>query len=355
MAVWVNFHTGFISAFVVLSLYCAVSVCARLVCGVRPWLDKTSWLALLFCACVSILNPIGLGLWKYIPELFFARFNPMIAELKPINALGFACLPFLVLVAALLATWMRRLMRHVKTAAGHRIISKPDMALLAVSLSIIIVVSAEACRHQRVIPFTVLALIYEYLILSGKTDLSELTPSETPLRLLTLALQNRLATGFMPGMELGGIRFGLFALIVAVGGTLLTSVSIQKPVLPQSGKAFSAPFAAMERMAAFSKSDPGNLFNDAQFGDCLIWYHPGDPKVFIDTRYDMYGEDFIHDYLQIMSLDPKHPELLRKYKIKYVFARTDSNLIKALSARQSSKRLYGDEVATILQVPEGGI
>lgn len=356
MTLWVNFHTGFIAAFVVLSLYCVATLCARLVCRVNPLFDKTAWLGLLGCAGVSILNPFGVGLWRYIPELFFARFNPMIAELKPISSLGAAALPFVILVSMILFTWCRTFFPLARRSQDSDGKPNADMPALAVSLCITVVVTVEACRHQRIIPFSVLALIYEYLVLNSMgTAYLSAAGSQEHIRSVAKVFQERFSKGLIPGLELGGAPFSLFLLFLAIGGALLTALSIQKPVLPQSGKAFSAPLIALEKVASTCRDNPGNLLNDAQFGDCLIWYHPAEPKVFIDTRYDMYGEEFINEYLHLMAADEQFDPLMQKHKIRFVFARPDSLVIKNLASRGSSKILYSDQNSVFLELGESKV
>jgi hypothetical protein len=127
----------------------------------------------------------------------------------------------------------------------------------------------------------------------------------------------------------------------------LVSFKIAKPELPASSNVFKAPFAAVEYIG---KNQPqGKLYNDQQFGDLLVYYLPGKPKVFVDTRFDMYGSHLVEDYRLIHECEPGWQKLLAQYDIEWVFLLPDSLLAEQLKKDSAWKCLYKDDCSLILE------
>jgi hypothetical protein len=129
----------------------------------------------------------------------------------------------------------------------------------------------------------------------------------------------------------------------------MISFRIQTPVLPQSGGAFKLPVEALEIMNAHHANE--HILNDPQFGDALIWYHPDAPKVFVDTRFDMYGENLVRDYLRMQNAETGWEELIDKYGVKAVFLSPNSPLIQKLKVSAPWQLEYSDKDAAVLFRP----
>ncbi|MBK7838287.1 MAG: hypothetical protein IPJ49_11535 [Candidatus Obscuribacter sp.] len=135
----------------------------------------------------------------------------------------------------------------------------------------------------------------------------------------------------------------------AIAGVALISNRVTKPELPTSSVAFTVPNAALDYIASSGKELGGRMFNDPQYGDVMIWRKPGEPKVFIDTRFDMYGDRLVFDYLAINEAHPDYAEQLDKYKIDWVFVRANAPI--ALKLKQSSQwqKLLEEQEAVIFK------
>jgi hypothetical protein len=91
----------------------------------------------------------------------------------------------------------------------------------------------------------------------------------------------------------------------------------------------------------------GNVFNDDEFGDYMIYAAWPTYRVFMDGRSDMYGEKFGRDYLRIANVAPGWKQTLKKYNVSWVIFNTDSALIAALKDQPDWQSVYSDPVATI--------
>ena len=105
------------------------------------------------------------------------------------------------------------------------------------------------------------------------------------------------------------------------------------------------PVAAVE----FLKREPiiGNMFNNDEFGDYIIFTAWPAYRVYIDGRSDMYGEKYGGDYLKIADVQPGWKEILKKYGVSWVIFNTQSPLTAALHDQIDWQAIYSDPVATI--------
>jgi len=92
----------------------------------------------------------------------------------------------------------------------------------------------------------------------------------------------------------------------------------------------------------------GNLLNDYEWGDYLLYGIDPPPKVFIDGRADMYGEEIFTDYGKMAQLDEETEDLLKKYKIDWVFFPKDHIINRYLKKCGSWRTIYEDEFTEIL-------
>jgi len=113
-----------------------------------------------------------------------------------------------------------------------------------------------------------------------------------------------------------------------------------------------APTAAID----FLRTNPvqGNMFNNDEIGDYVIyWLYPR-YKVFMDGRSDMYGEPILKEYLKVAHIESGWKDVLAKYDINYIFFYTDSVLVRHLLTDAGWRGVYSDNVASIFlrNIPE---
>ena len=130
------------------------------------------------------------------------------------------------------------------------------------------------------------------------------------------------------------VLIGIFACTTAV-----------EPVVPQDSAAFKPPFEAIEFI---EKEKPtGNLLNDPHFGAVMIYKMHDNPPVFIDPRYNLYGNTLLQDYWHMVNCDPGYKELLDKYKIDWIFLAPGAKLPQQLAKAPDWRLLYSDKKSVI--------
>jgi hypothetical protein len=112
------------------------------------------------------------------------------------------------------------------------------------------------------------------------------------------------------------------------------------------------PVAAVE----FMKKErlQGNMFDNDEFGDYIIYAAWPEYKVFFDGRSDMYGVDILKEYIKVTAIKPGWDEVLKKYNINWIIYNANSALSLFLVEHADWTLIYADKVANIFvkNIPE---
>lgn len=105
-----------------------------------------------------------------------------------------------------------------------------------------------------------------------------------------------------------------------------------------------APSAAVQAVRKAHLTGP--VLNEYGLGGYLIF--AGIPP-FIDGRADMYGDDFLKEYMEAVSLKSPDglPKLLQKYHIEWTLLLPESGAVALLDHLPEWRRLYADKVAVV--------
>ena len=91
----------------------------------------------------------------------------------------------------------------------------------------------------------------------------------------------------------------------------------------------------------------GNMFNNDEFGDYIIYAAWPEYKVFFDGRSDMYGVKRMKEYIKVVRIEQGWDEVLKKYNINWIIYNANSPLSQFLLERSDWKLIYADKVADI--------
>jgi len=334
MLVWANFHTAFMIGLVALLVVALTyEIESRTLAKISADEIKFLFLAFALATVATFCNPHVLGLWTYLPGLYFSPINQYIDELKPISGVDLqnpTYYPFLiqglVSIVVLIRHW--RLVGSEKTKPAGGVIFSTIAVVVCIYLGLI---------ARRMMPFMAIILAWDS-IFSTYVRKSEV-PDKPGFGQLVDA---RLQALFNPTLPNSFLIVGLAALF----GAYITVTRIAPPQVPMGSYAFKVPSEATEFLKSIQPE--GHVFNDAQYGDLLIWQSPRHPLVFIDTRFDMYGPEFVRQYQTMRFAMPGYQQLLDKYKIAWLFVPVDSPLAKSLANSAGWKAIYQDRIAVIL-------
>lgn len=93
---------------------------------------------------------------------------------------------------------------------------------------------------------------------------------------------------------------------------------------------------------------PGGLFNEYNWGGYLTWNLREYP-VFVDGRTDLYNDDLLMEYLQVMAGDGDWEQLLRENQINLILIDDQSALGRVLLEHPGWARVYQDSIADVFE------
>lgn len=411
--VWANMHTGFISGLVVLLTYAiALTVEAffrkerkRMVAPASapsgaasaaapadsalpapaaanlPWHQAAAlfaWLVVLTALAGTLVTPFCIGLWQYIPQLFFSPINKYIIELKSITLSSLkqpTYYPYLLLFAV----WLAVLVKQTRKWASQKRI--PFGLLFSFLLGI--EVFFYGTSYVRVIPFSSMFFVLDTAWLlkgqlrnspsrnegsienRGSPEIESSSKNENsskPVNSLFEKVNQHLS-------QILNVRnIPAILLLFSWLGVLLTFSRLSiPPTIPQDGVGFVTPRGAIMHLA--KELPHGRVLNDPQYGDVMIWHlieqdkpillpdpfrvarTSDKPKVFIDTRFDMYGPQLVGDYYSIVMLEPGWKEIFDRYRFDWTFLPVNYPLVRKLKEELKWTEIYHDDRAVMLLKP----
>jgi hypothetical protein len=318
MVLWVNLHGGFVTGFILLVVYLIGNVIQSFSSETEKKSlsrKKTVTLASVTALCLlaALINPYGYQILLFPFNLVSSRFlmdhineflSPNFHEFEPFKYLLF-------LMISLIAVSREK--------------------LDAIELLLILILTNMALYSVRHIPlFAIIAL--PIILRRGDALLHEKKGAFTDFvkkRSDVIASVDKTAAGYV--WPVIGV---LIVIFFAANGKLAYTFDARKK-----------PVAAVE----FLKREPiqGNMFNDDEFGDYIIYAAWPDYRVFFDGRSDMYGEERLKEYFKVVTLETGWETVLEKYNINWIIYNSKSILSRMLIKDKEWRLIYSDKVATI--------
>ncbi len=309
MVLWCNLHSGFVLG-IALLLVQAVCVAISLPKSASNQ-APTVFTCLAASIAASLVNPYGVNLWRYLPDLFFPNFNKHIVELQPLTIHELATPTFLPYIG-LAVLGIFALARSIKA-------DKRALGVFPVALFVLSVAAGIFCR--RLIPF------------------SALIECMTIIQFIAMSKPMRSKVNFLV--------YPMLMIVSVAAGVYWTSTrDTIKLAIPQGSAAFNPPMKALDYLQ--TNLPAGNLLNDPQFGNVMILHMNPVPKVFIDTRFDMYGSKLVDEYYRLAKCENDFASKLIERNIAWVFMRPQEKLVVQLRQDPHWKVVFEDDHSVIL-------
>ncbi|GFO55327.1 hypothetical protein GMSM_23340 [Geomonas sp. Red276] len=317
MLLWVNLHGGYLGGFILIAAYlagCAAST-ATGAAGRREqgWRNCRRLAAIgLSCLGASLVNPAGYRIllfpFKLVGDTFIM--DHVSEFLSPNFHFMTSFRIFLLLVLALLALSRKRL-------------PATDLLLLAAFTNMSLYSARYISLFALVVP----------PVLSRNLRGIKLPPS--PVTCFLAERSRKLAA-----LDAGGLRgvWGAAALVAVI--VAVVSGKVEHRFDPKVKAVETAEFLMRENI-------PGNMFNNDEIGDYLIYRTFPRYRVFFDGRSDMYGSALMKEYYRVTRFQPGWEEVLAKHRIGWVVFDTDSELTRFLALRREWALVHSDPVASV--------
>ncbi len=328
LALWSNLHGGFFIGLVALGAYTGVIGLEDLVA--RRGLRRAWRLAVLtlVAAAATFLNPIGVECWRTVivslrdpmAHRVMADWRPILVVVAKSRGLHSGIIYFAVWLAFVAAL-------ALAVCAAPR---GGDLPLLAIA-ALMIAATFSAVRNM---PLAVIA---------GAPALA---------RHLDLAIRRLRGGGGARGDEISGAAEPDRARMSPLGQAILAIAALAM-LLGKGGLLSRKLRAAVETPSgavAFMQSHRlrGNILNDSDWGQYLIWHLAPDSKIFIDGRFDgVYTPRVINRYLALFYGYPGGARALAEYPHDFVLASPESSAYRTMIARSDWKLLYCDSTCSL--------
>ena len=336
---WCNFHTGFVIGIITLAVYfiCFLfeDFASRNPTEKFSARSKTAGLALMLCLVSTLCNPYGVGLWQYLPHLFFSPLNRYLDELLPISSALFLQLiyyPFFLLVVVSLSIAIVSIKRSFATGSSPAVVDeKLRMFILTGRMTSIVILF-----------FALVVSIFCRRLLSPLSLFVAVETCWLASSLFAPSSQEQLSVF---SKKRSFLFLELPVVLLSLAGVLLTSDRFVPLTMPQSSDTFQPPFSAVYYLLEHWKG--GNIFNNLQTGSLLTMYGLPTMKIFADTQIDVYGEKILTDYMTILFAGTNYEALMQQYKIEWVIVSRKDLLAQALSKSAAWRKEFEDADALI--------
>lgn len=337
MVLWVNLHGGFLLGFVLLAVYLLGGVIqyfsdpeARE--EIRKFLQNAG-IAAALCLLASFINPYGYKLHVHVYGYLSDRFlmNRISEFLSPdFHGAAQQCFAVLLLIA-------------IVTLASARRRPRPAQLL------VILVAAYSGLYATRNLPTSSLLMVLIVAPLLSQAmgaagESSEIAPwlrgCFSRLHSFGLRMQN---------MELH-LRGHLWLIVVFVAGLWacmhggrLGSTQLINAYF--DSKRF--PVEAAEVIAQRDVREP--IFSLDYWGGYLIYRLYPQPKVVADDRHDLYGDQFLKDYLKVVLVQPGWDKVLNERNVNWVLMPTGSALANVLRLTKGWTVVHEDGTAVLFE------
>ena len=337
MLLWVNVHGGFVLGFALLGLYLLSSTIRYFRCRLedmhRNIAQPLRRLALLTVASllVSLINPYGYKLHVHVYRYLSSRWlmNHIDEFLSP-NFHGVAQQCFVVILLITIVT---------VALAGN----KPPLS----QVFVLLFAAYSGLYASRSLPVSSLLLTMIVApLLTGTISDAHANP-ELSSSLQTFFLRWESFTSRMGRIELHSSGH-FWPLAAAIMGVLLCGQQGRLGSQKWMDAHFDAkhfPIQAAQFIAQRDLRDP--IFAPDSWGGYLIYRLYPQTKVFVDDRHDLYGEEFLKDYLKAVRITPDWDKFLNEKHVNWALVPAESSLANMLAQTALWTVTYTDSTAVL--------
>jgi hypothetical protein len=342
MLLWVNLHGGFVLGFALLGLYLLSGVIryfrrsneedlARLTGRLR-----TLGVVTLVSLLASLVNPYGYALHVHVRRYLSSR-------------------------------WLMNHIDEFLSPNFHGVAQQCFVAILLITIVVLAVVRKKPSLSQALV---LLLATYSGLYASRSLPVSSLLLTLIVAPLWTQALSEardhpnlsaRLRaflgrwlsfTSRVGGLELS-FRGHAWPIVAVVVGVLVCVQSVKPSSHRWMDAHFDAgrfPVQATDVIVQRGIHEP--VFAPDLWGGYLIYRLYPENKVFVDDRHDLYGEEFLREYLKAIRLTPDWTEFLEGKKVDWALLPAESPLANMLQETAGWNCVYRDKTSVLLERKE---
>ena len=340
MFLWANLHGGFIAGFVLIALYMiadALQYLRNRETRIPTWSTlKTLGTVTALSLLASLINPYGYKLHWHVYRYLADRWlmNHIDEFLSP-NFHGVAQQCFVVLLLISIVAW-----------------SVAPIRPRLVHLLIVLFAAYSGLYASRNLPVSCILLVLIIAPALSQAVSAAATNPQIPPRTRQVFGRLESFTSRMGNLE---PRFAGY--IWAVAATVLGLMICAHQGLMGSTRLIEAhfdskrfPVQAVDVIESRGVRDP--IFSLDSWGGYLVYRLYPETRVFVDDRHDLYGAEFLKDYLRAIRVTPDWDKMLNSRRVNWVLVPAESSLANILKETQAWTITYEDKVAVLFRRTE---
>jgi len=331
MLLWVNLHGGFVAGFLtwfvygIGVLYQALLDQNAMDATLPPYFWRYYLLGGGTAILASLLNPSGFGLWigiashlgnKYLADITYEFQSP--------NFHDVTVWPFLVLIGMLV----------VVLGLSKK---RPDSGLLFTSIAWLLM-GLYSARH---IPL--FGIVAAPLLAGGVDEIFANAVSRFKWMNILEGLNARIKS---IDSQLKGVVWPVVSIVVAM---VVLGLGLSFASEGQEYTFDPEVFPVVAVNWLMENPQEGEMFNEFIWGGYLQLRLWPEKRVFIDSKADFYGEDFIRQYLQVIHLQEGWENVLDRYQVQWAILSADEGTAHAIETDLGWDLIYEDATAVILR------
>jgi hypothetical protein len=335
--VWANMHGGFIVGFVLIALYMIADVILYLrnreSRGATAARLKTLGAAAALCLLASLANPYGYKLHVHVYRYLTDRWlmNHIDEFLSP-NFHGVAQQCFVLLLLISIVAW-----------------SVAPIRPRFVHVLMVLFAAHTGLYASRNLPVSCILLVLIIAPVLSQAGSAAATNPGIPARTREFFAHLESFTSRMGSLE--ALFAGhLWAVAATVLGLIICAHQGRLGATPMMDAHFDAkrfPVQAVDVIESRSVREP--IFSLDSWGGYLIYRLYPKTKVFVDDRHDLYGAEFLKDYLRAIRVTPDWDTMLNSRRVNCVLVPAESSLANILKETQAWTINYEDKVAVLFR------
>ena len=342
--IWVNLHGGFLVGFVLLGIYLIVGA-VQYFASRSPAEKQTIWqrvkrlgLVATLSLAASLANPYGYKLHVHIYQYLSDRFlmNHIDEFLSPnFHGMPQKCFAVLLLITIAVLAGARGKIRPsqllvVIFAVHSGLYASRNLPVSSILLTLVIAPLAserisEAVTGQRIAPWL------RKCLTGYDSFASRMTGMETRFR------------GHL--WPVAAILLGLW--VSTHGGWIGLRGIGSRQVMNAHFREKRFPVQAAEVISQSGLRQP--MFAPDYWGGYLIYRLYPQTKVFVDDRHDLYGDQFVKNYLKVILVQPEWEKVLSEDQVNWVLVPTESSLANILKLSPRWKAIHEDKTAVLFE------